>query len=191
MQNTISYGLSNCHYSIVTEETQEDGSIKSSYTKYKAWPGAVKLNLGAKSSNTVFRADNRNYAASQSNTGYDGDFECAQVPEDVLIDVYGQVKTASKGIAEYADKKTKYIAFACEFDGDVEKRKFVFYKVLLTKPDIGSETTKEDNNDPNTQTVKMVASPRPDDLCIKYSEGSDGDNYNTWYSDKPVEPTAA
>lgn len=187
-KNTITYGLNNAHYSVVTETVQEDGSIVSSYGDYKPWNGAVKLTLNAKASVTAFRADNRNYAMAQSNTGYEGEFECADIPEDVLTEVFSQVKTTAKGVAEYADRKTKYIAFACEFDGDAEVRKFVFYKVMLTKPDIASETTKEDSNDPITQTVKMVASPRPDDGLIKYFEGSDGDNYASWYSTKPVVP---
>lgn len=168
MPNKIMFGLKNVHYSIVTETVnEEDGSITSSYSTPKAWKGAVNLSLNQNGSNEPFYADDGVWAQLFSNTGYQGNFECAVIPEDVYTAVFGMKKDANGGVAEYADAKTKYIALMFEFSGDVENRRFVFYRVSINRPGIESGT-KTDSPEAKTQSVDMTASARPDDQLIKY-----------------------
>lgn len=167
MANKIMFGLKNVHYAVVTETVGEDGSITSTYGTPKAWKGAVNISLNQNGSNDPFYADDGVWAQLFSNTGYQGSFECAVIPEDVYTEVFGMKKDANGGVAEYGDAKTKYIALMFEFSGDVENRRFVFYRVSINRPGIESGT-KTDSPEAKTQSVDMTASARPDDQLIKY-----------------------
>ena len=81
-KNKIKFGLKNTHYAIITETEQEDGTIKSTYSTPKKWPGAVSLSLDPSGESNTFYADDTAYAVLSSNSGYEGDFESALVPED-------------------------------------------------------------------------------------------------------------
>ena len=82
-KNKIKFGLKNTHYAIITETEQEDGTIKSTYSTPKKWPGAVSMSLDPSGESNTFYADDTAYAVLTSNSGYEGDFESAVVPEDV------------------------------------------------------------------------------------------------------------
>lgn len=116
-KNKIKFGLKNTHYAIITETEQEDGTIKSTYSTPKKWPGAVSMSLDPSGESNTFYADDTAYAVLTSNSGYEGDFESAVVPEDVEIEVMGQEEVDGVLVESSTDEQ-KYIALLFEFNGD-------------------------------------------------------------------------
>lgn len=186
--NKIMYGLRNVHYAIVTE-TVNDGVTTSSYGTVKAWPGAVNISLSPEGSQDPFYADDSTYAILNSNSGYTGTFESAVIPEDVLKAVLGQTVDEDTGlVCENKDDTIKSIALMFEFQGDAKKRRFVFYRVNLARPEVASETIA-DSIEPVTQSVDLTATPRPDDGLIK-AYCNEGDTSYASFYDAVVVPSA-
>lgn len=195
-KNKIKFGLKNVHYAVVTETEQEDGTIKSTYGAVKKWPGAVNLSLDPSGESSPFYADDITYAMLTSNSGYEGDFESALVPEDVQISVLGQEEVDGV-IVESSSDVQKYIALMFEFAGDAKARRHVLYRCSLTRPSIASQT-KEDSTEPVTESVTIKATPRPDVNTINgveknLTKASTGESttdevYNSWYK-QVWEPT--
>lgn len=189
--NKVKYGLKNCHYALVTE-TESEGVVTSSYGTVKAWPGAVSLSMDSTAEKSVFRADDSDYFVNYGEGGYEGDLECALIPEEVRTAVLGY-KTDDDGILvedSAAFQNVTYIAFMFEFNGDVRATKHCFYKVSLSRPSVGSQTTGENGSiEPQTETVTLTAVPRADaDKLIHAQTGSttDADVVAAWYSAVPV-----
>lgn len=167
MANKIKFGLRNTHYAIVTETADaETGAITSTYGTVKAWPGSVNMTIDAAGEDTPFYADDSVYAMLSSNSGYTGTFDSALIPEDVNTNVLGQNKTTDGLVTETKDDVKKYIAIMTEFQGDEKARRYVFYRCMLTRPSIAGATT-EASATPQTDTVNLTISPRPDDGKIK------------------------
>lgn len=181
MANKLLSGLKNVHYSIVTETVGDDGSITSSYSEPKAWKGAVNISFSQNGSNDNFYADDSVYANLFSNIGYTGSFECALIPEDVYVNVFGMTKDSVDGVAEYSDAKPKYIALMFEFAGDALNRRFCFYRVSLNRPNVES-STKTESPEAKTQTCDLSATARPDDGLIKYYVEEGSSAYAGFYS---------
>ena len=183
----VKFGLSNVHYAIVTETTDAStGEVTSTYGTVKAWPGAVSINMDPQGDNTPFHADNGVYYTTDTNNGYAGDFESAEVPEDVETGVYGQTKDATSGmVVEKADDVKKYIALLFEFDGDPSKRRFCFYRCRLQRHSIASQTTS-DTTTVGTDTVNIAATPRPDDKVVKSFADESAAAYANWYNAVPA-----
>lgn len=188
-KSKILFGLKNVHYAVVTETADENGAITTSYGDVKKWNGAVKLELSAEGSSKEFYADDMAYAHLSTNAGYSGSLESALVPDDVLINVFNMVKVGTSGIAEYSDKEQKYIALAFEISGDKSKRRYVFYRVALSRPAISSETVAEDK-EALTQSCDLTATQRPDDYLVKYSV-DEGDTAYADFFTSIVVPTKA
>ncbi|MCM1273194.1 MAG: phage tail protein [Clostridium sp.] len=199
-KNKIKFGLKNAHYAIVTETTDETtGEVTSTYGTPKAWQGAVSISLDPSGDSNNFYADDRVYAVLSSNTGYEGDFESAIVPDDVLTSVLGQ-KNIDGVLLESSNARQNYIALMFEIDGDVKARRFVLYRCMLTRPSISSKT-REDSTEPETDTVTITVTPRPDTNFVDGEEHhwtkgiasptEDAEIYNNWYKAVwvPSEPT--
>ena len=75
-----------------------------------------------------------------------------------------------------------------EFQGDAKKRRFVFYRVNLARPEVASETIA-DSIEPVTQSVDLKATPRPDDGLIK-AYCNEGDTSYASFYDAVVVPSA-
>ena len=75
-----------------------------------------------------------------------------------------------------------YFALLFEFDGDVHGIRHVMYNCTASRPSIESET-KEENIEPNTETLSLTADPREDGL-VKSRTGDDTDSgtYQNWYN---------
>lgn len=166
-KNKIKFGLKNVHYAIVTETTV-DGKTTSEYGEVKPWEGAVSMSLDPLGDSNNFYADDSVYAVLNSNSGYEGDFESALVPEDVLTSVLGQ-ELIDGVLVESSNTEQKYIALLFEFDGDVKARRHVLYRCSITRPGVSSQT-KEDSTDPATDSVTITATPRPDATIINGRE---------------------
>src|SRR5699024_9800255 len=105
------------------------------------------------------KADNLTYYSVQSNQGYDGTLEIADVPQSFLVDVLGEDLNIMDGvITETTTAKTKSFALLFEFDGDQHKIRHVMYNCTANRPSIGS-STKTESTEPNTNELTFVSSP--------------------------------
>lgn len=183
-KNKVRYGLKNVHTAIVTETTQS-GVTTSAYGTPVPFPGAISLNVNeASGDNSVFRADDMDYFIVQgSSQGFDGDFECAEIPEAFETDVLGARKDDNGVICDYANDEIKYVALLFEIDGDNSGRRYCVPKALFNKPGISAETTGTDGNQPKTKTLNFKASPRPDDNLARFHTGDTTGTatYNSWF----------
>ena len=184
MSNKVRFGLKNVHTAIVTETTQS-GVTTSAYATPVAFPGAVNLTVNeASGDDSVFRADDTDYYIIQGSTqGFDGSYECAELPEAFETDVLGATKDQNGVICDGADDVIKYVALLFEIDGDQSARRYCIPKVLFRKPGINAETTGTDGKQPQTRTLNFTASPRPDDNLSRFHTGDTTGTtvYNGWF----------
>lgn len=188
-KDKILYGLSEVHYAIATETVGSDGKITTTYGDVKPWKGAVSLSADAQGQNDNFYADDYAYAALENSTGYDGTLEMANVPDDVLVDVFNFIQPTEGGVLESANAKTNYIALMFKFDGDANGRKHVFYRVRLGRPAVAGNT-KTESVDPKTQSLSLKATPRADDGYIKWHVSKDDTAYANFFNSVTI-PTVS
>lgn len=160
-KNKVKFGLSNVHIAKITET---EGNI--TYGTPFAMPGAVGLNADPEGNTTPFYADNIKYYIATSNQGYSGDLELAITPEQFLTEILGQTKDKNGALFENADDITARFALMGEIEGDVKKRRFVYFDCTATRPK-SENKTKEESTDPQTDTISITMSPRSTDKAIK------------------------
>ena len=193
-KSKVFYGLSNVHYAKLTETVDPiTGAVTTSYGAPKAWPGAVHLTLDPNGNPVIFSADNTAYYTISNNRGYEGDFECAKIPDDILVDTLGNTEDDNGMIVETDKDEVSYFALMFEIDTDKNPNRYVFYKVCLSeRPGIESETVDVTGDiSVQTQTVKFQAMPRTDYVevdgiqkhLIKAFTGAniDATAYNSFY----------
>ena len=152
--NKVTFGLKNVHYAVLEND---DGEV--TYQEPIPVPGAVELALEPRGDLFEFYADNLTYYSVQSNQGYDGTLEIADVPQSFLVDVLGEDLNIMDGvITETTTAKTKSFALLFEFDGDQHKIRHVMYNCTANRPSIGS-STKTESTEPNTNELTFVSSP--------------------------------
>lgn len=160
-ENKVKFGLSNVHIAKITET---NGAI--TYGTPFAMPGARSLTTDPEGETTPFYADNIKYYIATSNQGYTGDLEVAMLVKDFFTQILGQTEDSNGALFESADDTTARFALMGEIDGDVKKRRFVYYDCTATRP--GSEmNTIEESKEPQTDTVSITMSPRSTDKAIK------------------------
>ena len=160
-KNKVKFGLSNVHIAKITET---EGNI--TYGTPFAMPGAVGLNADPEGDTTPFYADNIKYYIATSNQGYSGDLELAITPEQFLTEILGQTKDKNGALFENADDITARFALMGEIEGDVKKRRFVYFDCTATRPK-SENKTKEESTDPQTDTISITMSPCSTDKAIK------------------------
>lgn len=160
--NKVKFGISNVH---VAKITVGEGGVISYGTPF-AMPGAVKLNADPEGDTTPFYADNIKYYIANSNQGYSGDLEIAMTPDEFLTQILGQVADNNGAIFETSEDTNARFALMGEIDGDVKKRRFVYFDCTATRPK-AEMNTKEDSNAPQTDTISITMSPRSTDKAIK------------------------
>jgi len=163
----VFYGLCNVYYALATETTV-DGVTTTTYDTPKAWPGAVNITLDPSGNPVIFSADNTAYYTIANNQGYEGDFECAMIPDDVRVDTLGN-KTDDNGmIVETDHDEISYFALMFEFNTDKNPNRYVFYKVSLAqRPSVASETVDVSSDlSIKTEKVKFKAMPQADATVI-------------------------
>lgn len=160
-ENKVKFGLSNVHIAKITEE---NGEI--TYGTPFAMPGAKSLTADPEGEVTPFYADNIKYYIATSNQGYAGDLEVAMLIKDFFTQILGQQTDNNGALFENADDVNARFALMGEIEGDIKKRRFVYFDCTATRP--GSEmNTIEESKEPQTDTVSITMSPRSTDKAIK------------------------
>lgn len=178
-KNKVKFGLSNVH---VAKLTEVDGEITYG-TPFKI-PGAVSLSIEPEGDTTPFYADNIKYYVAVANNGYTGDLEVVKIPEQFLTEILGQAKDTNGALVESSTDTNSRFALMGEIDGDVKKRRFVYYDCTAARP--GSEmNTTEESVEPQTDTLAITMAARNTDNVVKAviePDETNEDVYNTFFS---------
>ena len=174
--NKVKFGLSKAYYAIFNEDA-------GTYETPVAMPGAVSLSLEQQGETSPFRADNIDYWTSVSNNGYEGDFELALIPDSFLTDVMGELTDETSGLQyEVADAQPKPFALLFQFEGDQSATRHVMYNCKATRASMASETTPDGAIEPQTETLSIKASARPQDNIVKAKANSESSAYGSFFT---------
>lgn len=185
-KNKITYGLSNVH---VWPITATDDAGKPTYGGIIKMPGAKEMSLSAEGDTATFYADNIIYWTAEANNGYSGSLTVAEMPDEFAEKILNQVLDKNGALVEDAAATGTEFAMAFEFEGDVNKKRILFYRCTAGRPDVGS-STKEDSIEPNTLEISIKAVPRLDNHYVKASIADTSSSaYTSWYGESPYEPS--
>lgn len=181
-ENKIKFGLKNVHIALQTETDDGNGNIAYSYGTPQKWPGAVNVSFDAQGGLSPFYADDSRYYVTYNMSGYEGDFESAQIPLWVKINIFGDTYDANGVLHENNAAQPKNFALLFEFDGDKRKTRHVLYNATMTRPSIAS-ATKEEDAEVQTETATISVMPRQDGkIHACTNESTTTATYNGWYS---------
>ena len=151
-KNKLTYGLSNVHVWPITATSDE--GVPTYGTKIKV-PGAKEVTLSAEGEVVKFYADNIVYWTAEANNGYSGSLTIAEMTEAFAETILKQIRDQNGVLVEDAMNTGVEFAMAFEFEGDVNKKRSVFYRCTAGRPDVAS-STKEENIEPNTQEISIT-----------------------------------
>ena len=152
MASKVKYNLKNVHYALAT--TNGYSSTVS------AWPGAVALSLEPQGEDYIFYADGEAYFEYHTNNGYEGDLECALIPEGFKKDVLGEVASSAGDLVELDDVAIVNFALGFQIDGDDKDNFFWFYNCSASRSAV-TGNTKEENIEVQTETITISNKPDP------------------------------
>ena len=150
--NKIKYGIKNA--TIFPATIAANGS--ATYGTAIPVPGSVSLSLDQQGEANIFWADNIAYYTSVPNNGYEGDWEVAKLPDDVLTEILGYIEDRNGVLVEDAGAPVKHFAFAFQFEGDAHARRHILYNCTMSRPSVAG-STKEESIEPQTETVTITA----------------------------------
>lgn len=184
-KNKVRFGLKNVHVCSIMEDA---GAI--TYGKPIAWKGAKSLTLDPEGDTNTYYADNTAYFATNTNNGYSGSLEMSEIPEEIEKMIFNVVTTEEGNLAEDANLLPNNVALMFQFEGDVNATKYIFYKVVFSRPNVEGET-KEESTDPKTTSMDITAIPvEKDDHQWVRSKCRKGDtNYENFFSTVPTLPS--
>ena len=165
-ENKVNFGLSNCYYA---KATYSGGTV--SYGSCKKINGSVSLSLSADSSANDFYADNIKYWRSSASQGYTGTIEFAKLNEDFRKDILGETVDTNGVIMETSQDTNSPFALIFQIEGDEDEEMRLLYYCTVTRPPMNANTMT-DTTEPDTVTLDLTVSPRPDTGEIKASTGS-------------------
>lgn len=174
----MKYGLCNVHYAMLLE--LENGKI--SYDTPKRIPGGVRINLPQQGDTTVFHADNVAYFVSNTNNGYQGDLEIADVPDYFAEDaLQEQLNETDKVLVENALRQGRAFALMFQFEGDVKATRHVLYNCTCARPNV-SGATKTNTTEPQTSSLPITAAPLANgNVKARTTVDTPDATYNGWF----------
>lgn len=192
-KNKVHYDLKNVHFAPITEA--EDGTV--SFGAPVREYGAISMDMAPVGDSGKLRADGIDYYTFNSNGGYEGDVNFAQVSELFRRAYLGEELTANDKVqVEKADANPTRFAMLFEFAGDVSGRRHVLYNGLASRPNIKGEN-KDNQREPDTESLPVKFSPLPDNK-VKASTTAETpqtvyDNWfkTVWEKDSEVAPVAS
>ena len=116
------------------------------------------LDMKVKVGNDANMAALGEYWQGGGNSGYSGNWELADLPEQFKIDVLGYIKDENGVLVEDADAETKPFAFLFQMEGDVHARRHVLYNTVATRPEHTANTIAE-NKEPITDSLPITCKP--------------------------------
>ena len=182
-KNKVKFGLSNVHIAKMT--IGENGAVTYG-TPFKI-PGAVNLSLDAEGENEPFYADNVKFFESFANNGYSGELEIAKIPDEFLKEILGQKIDLIGGVLENKNDVISPFAFMYQIEGDVTGTRFCYYNTTVSRPSTEASTT-EDTKTPNTDTLSITTSERPDTGDVRYKLALSDTNkteYDAFFDEVP------
>ena len=181
--NKIKYGIRNV--TLFPATIAADGS--ATYGTAIPVPGAVSLSLDQQGETNKFYADNIVYYTSVANNGYEGDFEVAKLPDDVLTDILGYIEDTNGVLVEDAGAPVVHFAMAFQFEGDAHARRHILYNCTMNRPSV-SGATKEESIEPQTETVTITATTvwnatlQKDVVKASATEADSATAYAAWFT---------
>ena len=118
-------------------------------------PGAVNLSTSPEGEQTEFYADNRKYFIDETNDGYTGDLEFANIPDEILAEILGMSIDNNGMLVESANDDSKEFALMAValkkleiIHSDIAVNKTKLYKALSQEfGNIGSRQNFSDKLD--------------------------------------------
>ena len=188
----VRFGLAKAYYAVINN----DGT----YGAPVALPGAVSLDLNREGSEpSTFWADNiAYYVTPAANGGYTGTFNFALIPDSFKVAVLGEVVDDNGMQVEVADATPKAFALLYEVEGDLDKKRYVFFNCTAQRVAAGANT-KSDSTNPDTQDLEFTAIGKDfqnfggtgvTKNIVKGSAEESATAFATWYTAVPT-PTKA
>ena len=185
----VRFGLAKAYYAVI----KTDGT----YETPVAIPGAVSLDLSREGSEpSTFWADNiAYYVTPAANGGYTGTFNFAIVPDKFKVDVLGEVVDDNGMQVELGNATPKSFALMYEVEGDVDKKRYVFFNCTAQRV-AASANTKSDSTNTDTQDLEFAAIGKDftfggeTQSVVKGSAEEAAAAFANWYESVPT-PTKA
>lgn len=177
--NKVHYALTNVYIAQLTMDL-EAGTV--TFGTPKRLLGAVSMDLSAQGDVIKLRADAMDYYVVNSNNGYQGDLNIANIPDWFRNEILGDtISTTDKVLVENAIQEPKAFAMLFEFKGDVKATRHVLYNCTVSRPNVHGEN-KDNLKDPDTDTLTLTASPLQDGK-VKASTTADTPTtvYDGWF----------
>lgn len=180
MANKVLFGLKNVHFAIAT--VADDGTV--TYGVPHKQPGAVNMTLQVNGSVTPFYADDIVYYQAAANMGYTGTLEMALFDEWFKTNVLKEIKDADGVLVENSGIMPENVAILYQVNGDETNALRVLYFCQIERPG-ETAATKGETVNPQTSTVNITVTPRPDTQDVKAATTADTTTevINSWFTE--------
>lgn len=154
--NKVEYGFRNVTIFPMTKD--DDGDCEWDEENLIRVPGTVNISLAPSGSSNPFYAEDGEFFNSPANTGWEGDMEMANFPDEFYVACLGWKRDKNGALVEDAEALPKPFAMAFEVQGDAAARRNVFFKCTATRPAKEAKTIEE-NITPQTKKTTIKAVP--------------------------------
>lgn len=172
VENKVNFGFKNVHIAPILNNGEYGEIFKlNGGVNFEADPEGDTMNFSAD--------DDPNYFTQSANNGYAGSLEVAAINEKFATEILGIIKDRNGVMIENTDAKIKEFAMMFEVDGDIQKRRLLFYRVIASRPTIKAKTTEES---PDPEAIKMdIKAVKNKNGDVRAYVGQDKEAYNTFF----------